>query len=123
PVEATGRAEPRDVPAALDDSRLGSLEDSAPVRRVAVWAAAWLVAVENLEASQHPGGLLAARAERPAAGDPVAAVDRNGAPAAHHGGAGNRRVGPLRIELLHALVRQPERDELRDAVVAQVPAH
>src|SRR5262249_16796885 len=122
PVEAAGRAKPRDVPASLDDSRLGSLEDTAPVRRVAIRAAAWLVTVENLEAAQHPGGLPPARAEGQAPGDPIAAAARDGAPAAHHGRAGNGRVGPLRVELLHALVRQPERDELSDAVVAQVPA-
>src|SRR5439155_18023013 len=71
PVEAAGRAHPGDVPASLDDSRLGTREDSAPVRGRAVRVAARLSAVENLEAAQHPGTFLAARAKGPATGDAV----------------------------------------------------
>src|SRR5206468_2878753 len=39
-----------------------------------------------------------------------------------HGGAGGGDVGPVPVDLLDALVRQPERDELGDVVVAEIPA-
>ena len=55
-------------------------EDPAPVDRGAVRAAAWLVAVENLEAAQHPGAFLAAGAEGPASGDPISTLDGHGPP-------------------------------------------
>src|SRR5206468_10410618 len=84
--------------------------------------AARLVAVEDLEAAQHPGALLTAGAEGPATGDSVAAIDRHSPPAPHHGGAGDDGVGPVRVDLVDALVRQTERDELADAVVGQIPA-
>src|SRR5439155_56301 len=76
----------------------------------------------NLEAAQHPGALLTAGAEGPATGDPVATSDRHGPPAPHHGGAGDDGVGSARVDLVHALVRQPERDELADAAVGDIPA-
>src|SRR5262249_40053390 len=37
-------------------------------------------------------------------------------------GASDDRVGPVPVKLLDALVRQPERDELADAVVGHIPA-
>jgi len=43
-------------------------------------------------------------------------------PAALHGGTRDDGVGAMRKELVDALVRQPERDELDDAVVGDVPA-
>src|SRR5262249_36621738 len=122
PVEAAGRAHPRNVPAALDDLGFGAREESAPEDRAAVWAAPRLVPVENLEAAEHPGALLAAGAEGPATGDAVAAIDGHGPPATHHGGAGDDGVRATPVDLLDALVLQAERDELADAVVGDVPA-
>src|SRR5881628_1245702 len=121
PVEAAGRAHPGHVPAALDDLSFRTREDPTPVDRSAIRAAARLVAVENLEASQHPGALLAAGTEGPATRDPVATIDGHGPSASHHGGAGDDRV-PARVNLLDTLVRQTERDELADAVVGHIPA-
>src|SRR5437867_4407958 len=121
PVEAAGRAHPGHVPAALDDLSFRTREDPTPVDRRAIRAAARLVAVENLEASQHPGALLAAGTEGPATRDPVATIDGHGPSASHHGGAGDDRV-PARVNLLDTLVRQTERDELADAVVGHIPA-
>src|SRR5437899_4807786 len=105
PVETAGRTHSGHVPAALDDLRFRTREDSAPVDRGAIRAPARLVAVENLEASQHPGALLAAGAEGPATRDSVATIDGYGPSASHHGGAGDDGV-PARVNLLHALVRQ-----------------
>src|SRR5262249_56320065 len=121
-VEAAGRAHPRYVPAALDDLGFGRREEPAPEDRAAVWPAPRLVPVENLEAAEHPGALLAAGAEGPATGDAVAAIDGHGPPATHHGGAGDDGVRATPVDLLDALVRQAERDELADAVVGDVPA-
>src|SRR5262249_62163726 len=81
PVEAPGRAEPSDVPASVDDSRFGSLEEPTPVRRAAVRAPAWLVTVENLKAAQHPGALLPPPAQRPAPADPAPPLDPTPPPA------------------------------------------
>ena len=122
PVEAAGCAEPGHVPASLHDLRFGAVEHAAPVDRGAIRAATRLVAVENLEAAQHPGALLAAGAEWPAAGDTVATVDRYGPAAPLHGGAGDGDVAPVPVDLLDTRVRQTERDELGDIVVAEVPA-
>src|SRR5207249_11789411 len=69
PVEAARRTHPRNVPAPLDDLRFGTREDPAPEDRAAIRAAARLYAVEDLEAAEHPGALLAARAEGPAPGE------------------------------------------------------
>src|SRR5204862_466318 len=71
--------------------------------------------------SAPPLALLAASAERPAPGDPVTAIDRHGPSATLHGGASDRGV-PVSIEFLDAVFRQTKRDELRDVVVADVPA-
>ena len=122
PVEAAGPAQPGHVPAPLDDLRFRTREDPTPVNRGAVRVAARLAAVENLEAPQHPGTLLTAAAEAPAPADAVATSDWHRLPAPRHGGAGDDGVGPVRVDLVDALVRQPERDELADAVVGQVPA-
>src|SRR2546428_3655682 len=105
PVEAAGAAQPGHVPAALDDLRFRTREDSTPVDRGAVRAAARLAAVENLEAPQHPGTLLTAAAEAPATADAVATSDRHRLPAPRHGGAGDDGVGPVRVDLVDALVR------------------
>src|SRR5262249_62030580 len=72
PVEAARGAESRHVPGSLDDLCLRALEDAPPMDRGAVRASAQLVAVENLEAAQHPGALLTAGAEGPPPADPVA---------------------------------------------------
>src|SRR5919106_4397979 len=122
PVEAAGPAQPGHVPAPLDDLHVRTREDPTPVDRGAVWGAAWLAAVENLEAPQHPGALLATAAKAPATADAVTTSDRHRLPAPRHGGAGDDDVGPVRVDLMDALVRQTERDELADAVVGQVPA-
>src|SRR5262249_4798541 len=122
PVEAAGRAHAGHVPAALDDPRFRAREEAAPEDRAAVRTAPRPVAVENLEAAEHPGALLAPGAERPATRDPVAAVDRDRASASHDSCARDDRVGAVSVKLLDALVRQPERDELADAVVGHVPA-
>src|SRR5262249_13320583 len=122
PVEAARPAQSGPVPAPVDDLRLGAGEDPAPVRRVAVRAAARLIAVEDLKAAEHPRALLTPAAEAPAAGDPVAAVHRHRAPASLHGGAGADGVGPVRLDLADALLGRAQGDELADAVVGQVPA-
>src|SRR4029453_1285036 len=122
PVEAAGCPEPGHVPAPLDDLRFRALEDAAPVDRGAVGAAARLVTVENLEAAQHPGALLAAGAEGPPTRDSIATLDGPAPPAPLHSRAGDGDVAPVSVDLLDALVRQPERDELGDVVVAEVPA-
>ena len=95
PVEAAGPAQPGHVPAPVDDVRFRTREDPAPVRRRAVRAAARLVAVENLEAPEHPRAFLTAAAEAPATGDAKAAIDRHRLPAALHGRAGDDGVGPV----------------------------
>jgi hypothetical protein len=77
-------------------------------------AAARLVAVENLEAAQHPFSRAGPRASDR---HPVATIDRHGPPAPHHGGAGDDGVGPVLD--LDALVRQTERDELAMLLVAR----
>ena len=51
--------------------------------------------IRNGETAGHPGGLLAAAAEAPAAGDTIAAVHRHGRPATRHRGAGKDRVGAV----------------------------
>src|SRR5712691_5439361 len=122
PVEAAGPAQPGHVPAPLDDLRFRTREDPTPVARGAVRAAARLAAVENLEAPQHPGALLTAAAEAPAPADAVATINRYRLSAPLHGGAGDDSVGPVRVDLVDALVRQTERNELADAVVGHVPA-
>ena len=74
-------------------------KDAAPVERAAVRAAARLAIVaDHLEAAQHPGGLLTAAAELPAPADAVTALDRHRLSAARHRGAGDDRVGPLRVD-------------------------
>ena len=84
---------------------------------------AWLAVIaKHLEAPEHPARLLTAGAELPSAADPVAAIDRHRLPAARHRRAGDDRVGPLAVDLVHSLVRQSERHELADAAVAEVPA-
>src|SRR5262249_62047223 len=70
PVEAARGAQAGHIPRALDDLGLRALEDSPPVDRGAVRAAARLVAVEYLEAAQHPSAFLTAGAAGPATGDP-----------------------------------------------------
>jgi len=65
---------------------------------------------------------LAAAAELPATADPIAARHRHRLPAARHRGAGDNRVGPLPVNFVDALIRQPECDQLADAPVAEVPA-
>src|SRR5262245_28882851 len=122
PVEAAGPAQAGHVPAPVDDLRFRPGEDPAPVRGGAIRAAARLIAVENLEAAQHPGALLTAAAEAPATGDSVAAVDRHRLPAPLHGGAGDDGVGPVRVDLADTFIGQTERHELADAVVRQIPA-
>src|SRR5262249_26502147 len=117
-----GAAQPGHVPAALDDPRFRPREEPTPVDRGAVRAAARLAIVENLKAPQHPGALLTAAAEAPATADAVATLDRHCLPAPRHGGAGDDGVGPVRVDLVDTFVRQPERDELADAVVGHVPA-
>src|SRR5439155_14337082 len=77
PVEAAGAAQPGDIPAARNDLRLGPREDTAPVYG-AVRVGPRLAVHDNLEAAEHPGGLLAAAAKAPAPADPVAARDRHG---------------------------------------------
>src|SRR5205823_14763079 len=117
-----GAAQPGHVPAARHDLDFGARKEAAPIQRLALGAEARLAVVEDLEAAQHPAGLRGTAAETPAAGDPVAALDRHRLPAALHRGAGAGRIGPLRVKLVHPLVRQAERDELDDAVVGEVPA-
>src|SRR4029453_1560357 len=84
PVEAARGAKTEHIPAPLDDLCLRAREDPPPVDGGAIRAPARLVASENLEAAQHPRALLAAGAEGPATGDPVAAIDRYGPSPAHH---------------------------------------
>src|SRR4030095_1149879 len=122
PVEAASRAKSRYVPASLDRLDFGALEHAAPVDRGAIRAAARLVAVENLEAAQHPGAFLAAGAEGPASGDPISTVDGHGPPAPLYGGAGDGGVASVPVDLMDALVRQTKRDELSDLVVTEIPA-
>ena len=122
PVEAAGPAQPGHVPAPRHDRRFRARKHPAPVERTAIRAAARFAVVEDLEAPQHPGALLAAAAEGPVPVDAVAALDRHRLPAALHRGAGDDGRVPVRVDLVHALVRQPERDELADAVVGKVPA-
>src|SRR5439155_2472484 len=81
-----------------------------------------LPVVENLEAAQHPGGFVAAASEGPAPTDAIAALDRHRLAAALNRSAGNHGTMALRIDLLHAVVRQAERDQRADAVVGDVPA-
>ena len=121
PVEAAGAAQPGHVPAPGDDLRFGPREHPAPVERAAVRAPARLAVIEDLKAAQHPGALLAAAAELPAPADAIAALDRHRLPAARHRGAGDRSR-PAPMDLVDALVRQPQRHELADAVVGEVPA-
>src|SRR4030095_9688639 len=111
PVEAPRRAKTEHVPASLDDLRFRTREDPPPVDRGAIGAPPRWVASEDLEAAQHPGALLAAGAEGPATGDPVAAMNRHGSATAHHGGARDDGVGPVRVDLVDAGVRQTERHE------------
>src|SRR5205823_8265890 len=75
----------------------------------------------HLEAPQHPGGLLTAAAELPASADAVTARGRHRLPAAGYRGAGDDRVGPLPVDLLDPVIRQPERHQLADAAIAEVP--
>ena len=121
PIEAPGAAQPAHLPAAGNDLDLGAREQAAP-EHAAVVAAARLAVVENLEAAEHPGGFMAAAAEGPAPADAIAALDRHRLAAALHRGAGNHGTMALRIDLLHAVVRKAERDQLADAVVGDVPA-
>src|SRR6185503_17568196 len=121
PVEAAGRAHAGDVPASFHDLRFRALENAPPVGK-AVRAAARLIAVEDLKAAEHPRAFLTAGTERPAPGYPVAAVDGHGASAAHHRGPGDDRVGAAGVDLVDAVVRQAERDQLADAVVGHIPA-
>src|SRR5262249_57647277 len=93
PVEATSPAQPGHVPTPLDDPHFRTWEDPTPVDRGAVRAAARLAAVENLEASQHPGALLTAAAEAPAPADAVATGDCHRLPAPRHA---RPRAHPLR---------------------------
>jgi hypothetical protein len=72
---------------------------------------------------QHPAALLAAAAERPAAGDQVAAVDGDGRSAAGYRGAGDDCVRAVLEDLLHARLGQAQGDQLANGVVAHVPAH
>src|SRR5262245_34170482 len=123
PVEAASPAQSGHVPTPLDDLHFRTREDPTPVDRGTVRAAARLAAVENLEASQHPGTLLTAAAEAPAPADAIATSDRHRLPAPRHGGASDDGVGPVRVDLMDALVRQAERDELDNAIVSQVPAN
>src|SRR2546430_1381049 len=121
PVEAAGPAQPGHVPAPLDDLRFRTREDPTPVNRGAVRVAARPAAVANLAPPQHPGTLLTAAPEAPAPADAVATSDWHRLPAPRHGGAGDDGVGPVRVDLVDALVRQPDRDELADACVGQGP--
>src|SRR5262244_1335953 len=121
PIEAAGSAQPAHLPAAGNDLDLGTREQAAP-EHAAVVAAARLAVVENLEAAEHPGGFMAAAAEGPAPADAIAALDRHRLAAALHRGAGNHGTMVLRIDLLHAVVRKAERDQLAAAVVGDVPA-
>src|SRR5215831_18525377 len=123
PIEAAGAAQPGNIPAARHDLRFLSPKDPAAINRLAVRIPArTAVIIDNLETPQHPGGLPAAAAEAPAPGDPVSAVDGHRLAAARNGGAGDDGAGPACINLLDALVRQAERDELANAVVCDVPA-
>src|SRR5579862_5256157 len=122
PVEAAGPAQPGHVPAARNHLRLGAAEHPAPIEGLAVGVATRPAAIENLKASQHPGAFLTAAAELPAPADPVAALDRHRLSAALNRGAGDDRVAALGVDLFHALIRQPEGDQLADAVVGNIPA-
>ena len=122
PVEAAGPAQSGHVPASRDDLRVLAPKHPAPVERTAIRATARFSSVEDLEASEHPDGLLAAAAEGPVPADPVAALDRHSLPASLHGSAGDNCGVPWRVDLVDALVRQPKRDKLADAVVADVPS-
>src|SRR5258708_3905195 len=123
PVEAAGAAQSRDIPAPRHDLRFAAREDPTPIERTAIRVGARLAVVaEHLEAPQHPARLLTAAAEAPPAADPVAPLARPPRAAARHGGAGDDGVGALRVDLLHAAVRQAERDQLADAAIAEVPA-
>jgi hypothetical protein len=109
---------PSTVPASLDDLRFRALRRTPASGPSAVRAAARLVAVENLEAAEHPGALLAAGAEGPATGDPVAAIDGHGrVPPPITAVPAMTVSAPVRVDLVDAFVRQAERDELADAVV------
>src|SRR6185437_2357378 len=93
----------------------------APIERPAFRAAARLAIVEDLEAAEHPRGFLAAAAELPASADPVAAIDRHRLATTLHCGAGE--VGrAVAVELVGTLAGQPERHQLADAVVGEIPA-
>src|SRR5215470_515153 len=122
PVEAAGRTQPGHIPASVDDLRFRAREDAAPVDRGAIRAPARLSTVQDLEAPQHPAALLAAGAEGPATGHPVATVDGHGFAAALYGGAGDGDLAAVSEDLLDAVVRQTEADELGDVVVTEIPA-
>jgi hypothetical protein len=84
----------------------------------------WLAVIaDHLEAAQHPARLLAAAAKLPAAADAVAPRHGHCLTAAWHGSAGDNRVRSLPVDFVDAaVVRQPERHQLADAVVCDVPA-
>src|SRR5258708_8689322 len=121
PIKASGAAQPAHLPAAGNDLDLGAREQAAPEHATVV-AAARLAVVENLEAAEHPGGFVATAAEGPAPTDAIAALDRHRLAAALHRGAGNHGTMTLRIDLLHAVVGQAERDQRADAAVGDRPA-
>src|SRR4051794_31010601 len=56
PVGAAGAAHPLNVPASRHDLAVGAGEITAPIGRLAVRAPAWRAVIEDLKASQHPGG-------------------------------------------------------------------
>src|ERR1700747_1740778 len=89
PVKTAGTAQPGHVPTSRDNCRFGARKHPTPVKRTAIRPASRLAILDDLEAPQHPTGLLAAAAERPVPVDPVATLDRHRLAAALHSGAGD----------------------------------
>src|SRR5262249_53929629 len=121
PVEAAGAAQPGDVPAAGHDLALGTLEDGAPIAAGPVGPGDRLAIFDDLETAKHPHRLVATAAELPAAGDAIAALDRHRLAAALHR---STREGDtaVAVNLLGALLRQAEHDQLADRIICDVPA-
>src|SRR5262249_61722222 len=69
PVKAAAAAQSGHIPAARNDPRFAAGKDPAPVDRLAFGAKSRPFILDHLKTPQHPGALLTAAAEAPAAAD------------------------------------------------------